>query len=85
MRHLLYALVIRGDYKMKMDIEWHEECLKNRLNFASRKKDHLLRLEAEIETDDQANGLYAAQIDLAKQEGKDGFDLDKYAIKRLCV
>jgi len=69
---------------MKMDIEWHEQCLRNRLRTVSDKKNRLRKLEAEVERDDQRNGLYAAQIALAKKEGKDGFDEDRYAIKRLC-
>ncbi len=70
---------------MKMDIEWHEHCLRNQLLSASRKKEQLLRLQAEVERADQSAALYAAQINLAKQEGKDGFDSDKYAIKRLSI
>lgn len=70
---------------MKKSIEWHETCLKYRLESTSRKREQLMRLEAEIEIDDKSNELYAAQIDLAKQEKIGGFDRARYAIKRLCV
>jgi len=70
---------------MKKSIEWHEECFKNRLRAAADRNNEIARLETEIEKQNTENGLYAAQIDLAKKEDKDGFDRDKYAIKRLCV
>ena len=70
---------------MKKSIEWHKECLKNAKAQVNR-----LRLEAEslmknVEDKERSNALAQAQIDLAIREGKDSFDREKYAIKRLCV
>ena len=55
-------------------------------------KSHLeskrLEMESAISTFnkfEKQSGLYSAQIELAKKEKKDGFDSDKYAIKRLCI
>ncbi|MBT5269779.1 MAG: hypothetical protein HOL70_10085 [Candidatus Marinimicrobia bacterium] len=67
---------------MKKDIEWHKQCLRNRLRTISEKRDQLLRMETELERVTEGSGLYAKQIDLAIKEGKDGFDRDKYAVKR---
>ena len=70
---------------MKKTIEWHDMCLKNQLLSIREKKDKLISLEKQIEKSDQEIALYAAQIDLARKERKDGFDRDKYAIKRLYI
>lgn len=70
---------------MKRDIEWHEGCLKNVLRTLSEARDRILRMEKELERQERDAALYAAQIDLAKKEGRDGFDSAKYAIKRVCV
>ncbi len=68
---------------MKNTIEWHEKCLKNRIAFASSQRRQIIRLQEELERNDRENEFYAAQIYLAKQDGKDGFDEDRYAIKRV--
>lgn len=70
---------------MKMSIDWHKECLKNSRNSLDRKRNELYRLTTEIDNDARRANLYIAQIQLAEKEGKDGFDSEKYAIKRLCV
>ena len=70
---------------MKMKIEWHEECLKNRREYLSRQENELLILQRRIDKDKTSAALYAAQIELAKKEKIDGFDVERYAIKRLSV
>ena len=70
---------------MKMDIKWHEECLENRLRSLSGLKKQVLGMEKSIEKQNIEINLYTAQIDLAKQEGKSGFDSERFAIKRLCI
>jgi hypothetical protein len=70
---------------MKKTIEDHKYFLLNRTTFLESK-----RLDAEkelikVEEMENLNRLYKAQIDLAVKEKKDGFDEQKYAIKRLCV
>jgi len=61
---------------MKKSIEWHEDCLKNR-------RIHLQESIRRVEIDKAAFNLYEAQVNLAKKEKKDGFDSDKYLVKRL--
>ena len=39
----------------------------------------------EVETAEREINLSIAQMELATKEGKDGYDRDKYAIKRLCI
>lgn len=71
--------------KMKMKIDWHEECLKNSRATRERMVDRMNTIKAEVDKMAREHALYQAQIDLAKKEKKDGFDCEKYAIKRLCV
>jgi len=70
---------------MKQSIEWHQECLVNSTRYAKARREEAEKALAVVEKLEQSNGLKQAQIDLATKEGKDGFDEDKYAIKRLCV
>jgi len=70
---------------MKKNIDWHKECLANNKSFIKEEKREVERLASRLETIEQEYNLYSAQIDLAEKEKKDGFDRDKYAIKRLCV
>jgi hypothetical protein len=68
------------EYYEKADSYEPAICKTKSPNVSASGSDELLRLEATIEKQNTENGLYAAQIDLAKREGKDGFDRDKYAI-----
>ena len=70
---------------MKQELEWHKNCLENRSAFLDRKNAELIRLKIEIDAEQTLTDLYSAQIELAEKEGKDGFDSDIYAIRRLCV
>lgn len=67
---------------MKMLIDWHKNCLKNRINSADeqRKKiqDALLRLKIE----DEKNLFYSAQIKMAEKKGKIDFDQDRFMFKK---
>lgn len=70
---------------MKMSIDWHKEILENSKKHLDRKREELKRIEADIDRAAQRVNLHLAQIQLAEKEGKDGFDPERYAIKRLCV
>ena len=70
---------------MKQSIEWHENCLTNRKGHLDKQVEMLEAQTERVAKDRQSFGLYSAQIDLAKKEGKESFDSDKYAIRRLCV
>ena len=66
---------------MKMNIDWHEDCLKNQKSYLSYKKsececllDEINRIEANIE-------FYSLQIQLAKKKGLLSFDHEKLGMK----
>ncbi len=70
-----------GENKVKCAISWHEECLKNEksslqdlLKEKKRMDERILRLSQQI-------AFYQVQIDTAKENGKDGFDQEKYLKK----
>jgi hypothetical protein len=70
---------------MKKSIEWHKKCLVSSTLHAKAKREQLERELSALERLDKENSLAQAQIDLAIKEGKNEFDEEKYAIKRLCV
>jgi hypothetical protein len=70
---------------MKKSIKWHKEVLEKSKSYAKEQREIAKRKMAEVEKLEQGNLLKQAQIELAIKEGKDGFDEDKYAVKRLCV
>lgn len=70
---------------MKKSIKWHKEVLEKSKSYAKEQREIAERKMAEVEKLERGNLLKQAQIELAIKEGKDGFDEDKYAVKRLCV
>ena len=70
---------------MKFTIEQHKQHLINQEYHLKGKKNDIDRLSDEYCEHKQRVDFFKAQIDLAIKEKKDGFDTDKYAIKRLCV
>jgi hypothetical protein len=70
---------------MKQSIEWHRMSLCNRIASAATKRMQAERELREVETAEREINLSIAQMELATKEGKDGYDRDKYAIKRLCI
>jgi hypothetical protein len=70
---------------MKSSIAWHTDGLRNRQAHLEREEAALERQTRDVERCRGEVAFYRAQIELAKKEGKDGFDPEKYAIKRLCV
>jgi len=70
---------------MKESIEWHEECLKNRKSHIKELFEEIKRaalLADELKQNVEYCNFYQKQIDKAKQMGKDGFDRDKFLLKR---
>lgn len=71
---------------MKHPLRWHEECLKNaKAALKSRCKSYdryVKREQAEIERLAEGVVAYEAQIEAARTQGKDGFDRDRFKIKR---
>jgi len=70
---------------MKKNIEWHKRCLGNQEDFLKSSKDRLEKEQARHDESVRSARLYKDQIELAEKEKKDGFDREKYAIKRLCI
>ena len=70
---------------MKLNMERHREKLKNRESHLSRERESVERAISRLEKIETSFGLYRAQIELAEKEKKDGFDEERYAIKRLCI
>lgn len=67
---------------MKMPLKWHEECLQGRFDTYVR-----LRQKADEAVEDadrcQAEcAFYARQIGEARARGKDGFDAERFLVKR---
>ena len=67
---------------MMKTVKWHEECLKNRKISLNKKKARLLEMKAEISRDERDVVFYEYQIELAKTKNKDGFDVERFGVKR---
>lgn len=68
---------------MKMSIDWHKECLQNSISHAKHKRNEAIKAAKIADALDRNNALMMAQIELAEKEGKDGFDSEKYGLRRL--
>ena len=63
---------------MKKPIEWHKECLKNRVASVETKIVELDRLQKQIAESSIENDNLDMQINIAIQRGMDSFDRDKF-------
>lgn len=70
---------------MKLSLETHRQHYENRKRHVYEIKSDISRQQAKYDRHIKELCLFRAQIDLAEKEGKDGFDEERYAIKRLCV
>ena len=68
-----------------MMISWHRGCEINSTLALKAKERELEQFTAIVDEARRGVIQYRAQIALAEKEGKDGFDRDKYAIKRLAL
>lgn len=70
-------------------ILWHEECLANSEWSLERLREQaaleIARFKSRIEQSEKRNAEYRAQIELAKKEGKDEFDAEKYGKRRIAA
>lgn len=67
---------------MKQSVEWHEECLKNMISYMkSEHKTALQYLRNYCKIKKDINFL-KKQIEEAKRKKKDGFDRDRFLLKR---
>lgn len=67
---------------MKKSIAWHEECLKNQGYSLKRLEEECARTQKELEKARREFQFYAQQIAIATQQGKTGFDQDRFLVKR---
>ena len=67
---------------MKRSIEWYENNLKHRLDHYEREKLRMEEIQRSIDRNVIEIAFLERQITTAKAEGKDGFDADKYLVKR---
>ena len=67
---------------MKMPMAWHEECLRNQRTHYERELARLKVMQDELERTRVDINIYEYQIAKAKEQGKDGFDREKFNRKR---
>lgn len=66
----------------KMPIKWHKECLKNSEENLKRERKHHNEIAERLRDHELRNAIYREQIRRAEEEGRDGFDADKFNKKR---
>jgi len=67
---------------MKESIDWHKECLKNQKLDLDEKRATLERMTIGVEEDARSYNFYLAQILRAEKEGRNGFDRERFSIKK---
>ena len=70
---------------MKRPIGFYERVIEYKTRSIASLRDDIDSTMRALKAQETERDLLQAQVDLAKKERKDGFDRDKYAIKRLCV
>lgn len=68
----------RSNVMVYMNIEWHEECYKNRMRTLEKTKEELDNLTEKYEKDKKSCDIYRRQIERAKRLGKLKFDSDRF-------
>jgi len=63
---------------MKNPIEWHKECLVNRVASHERNTQEVIKMKKRLAEDLSDNIFYSMQIESAKKQHKDGFDSDRF-------
>ena len=67
---------------MKQSISWHKECLGNITRYTVQKEAEAQRVLLESKAMRDRVAHLQMQISNAELAGKDGFDADKYMVKR---
>jgi hypothetical protein len=67
---------------VKEPIAWHKECLANSERWLVEKWCEIQRLQEALERAREKQTFYRAQIERAEAEGRDGFDREKFGVKR---
>jgi hypothetical protein len=66
----------------KQSIAWHEQCMIARNDSQAYRKRRLAELQHEYDQAEKENAFYQHQIQIAKNRNKDGFDSEKFLMKR---
>jgi len=66
---------------MKMDLDWHRECLKHQRASLEQSKAELEAVQARHARDNTRVAFYQRQLDVAVGEGKGGFDRELFLKK----
>lgn len=67
---------------MKQSIAWHKACLENQRDFLMRRREEAARMYVEIQILEKSIMLRNSKIIRAEAMGKDGFDADKFGVKK---
>ncbi len=67
---------------MKMPVSWHKERLANSESWLVQIGREIQTLQKALEKARDEHAVYRAQIERAEAEGRDGFDRDKFGVKR---
>lgn len=67
----------------KMNIEWHEQCLKNLLASVEAKREEVIRVQEDFERLKKNYEKYQVQVRTAKMKKMDGFDTERFMKKDL--
>jgi hypothetical protein len=67
---------------MKMPVSWHKEVLANSESWSAETERRIQSLQAELQKAREKQAFYRAQIERAEAEGRDGFDEEKFGIRR---
>ena len=67
---------------MKQPIKWHEGMLEHRKKFIEHERQNLERQRLVFERREREVAFYDLQVKTAKANNKDGFDEDKFLVKK---
>mgnify|MGYP006910713163 CR=1 FL=1 len=73
---------MKGCGLMKHSIEWHENSLHERREKLAKKAEKFDRVQDEFVSEVKAIDVYAAQIQVAKENKKRSFDEKRYGVKK---
>jgi hypothetical protein len=65
-------------YKSKMPIDWHLKSLANQKITHAELSKQLVRLQERHAASENAINFYEKQIETAKEQGRDGFDPERF-------
>ena len=63
---------------MKMKIGWHEENLRNQLNYVKREEAHVANIQNQLLRLSRQVSFAKAQLETAKKKKLDGFDSERF-------